>query len=275
MKIFISFDMEGVAGIASWEEMDREKEMVKRLATEEINAVARGIKESKKIINQIWVVDSHAAGENLIPDSLEQGITLVKGTPRPMYMMEGIDDSYDLLFCIGCHSRIGAIQGVMDHTYSPSVIYEIRINNIPVSELDINAGLAAHYGVPLALVSGDKALIEEVKAYYPKVETVITKYGISRFASINRHPEEVREELFSKAKKVVETRPNAYSCRKWKLPLKLEIDFVDTLSADVVSLLPNLKRESGRRISFETPDFVKLYKLLITMIRLAQSEKRK
>lgn len=274
MKIFISFDMEGVGGISSWEEMDREREKVRQLATEEINAVVRGAKKSEIPIKQIWVVDSHGAGENLLPDALEEGITLVKGTPRPLYMMEGIDSSFALLFCIGYHSRVGALQGVMDHTYSASSIYEIRINGIPVSELDINAGVAGHYGVPLAMVSGDNALIEEVKTTYPQVETVITKYGITRFASANRHPKEIREELYSKAKKVV-LEADSFYCRKWELPLKVEIDLLDTLIADVISFLPQVKRESGRKISFTTPNFVELYKMLLTMLRLAFSVRKR
>lgn len=274
MKVFISFDMEGVGGIASWEEMEKEKRMVMQLATREINAVVRGIKASGKTIEQIWVADSHGEGENLLPEELEEGITLIKGFPRPFYMMEGIDSSFNLLFLIGYHSRAGAFQGVMDHTYSASSIYEIRLNHKPVSELDINAGLASHYGVPLALVSGDNALIKEVKADYPKVETVVTKSGITRFASINRHPKEIREELFSKAKRAV-LEADSFSCPKWELPLKVEVDFLNTLNADVVSLLPEVERKDGRKISFVSPDFVELYKKLMVIIRLALSVRKR
>ena len=268
MKVFISFDMEGVGGIASWKEMERERGMVRQLATREINAVVQGIKASEKLIEEIWVVDSHAEGENLLPEELDEGITLVKGFPRPFYMMEGINNSFNFLFLIGYHSRAGTLQGVMDHTYSASSIYEIRLNNKPASELDINAGLASHYGVPLALVSGDNTFIKEVNVDYPKAKTVVTKYGITRFASTNRHPKEIREELFSKAKRAI-LEADSFSCPKWEFPINVEVDFLKTLSADVVSLLSEVKRKDGRKISFISPDFVELYKKLMLILKLA------
>ncbi len=268
MKVFLSFDMEGVGGIASWKEMGREKEMSRQLATREINAVVQGIKASKKLIEEIRVVDSHAEGENLLPEELEEGITLVKGSPRPFFMMEGINNSFNLLFLIGYHSRAGAFQGVMDHTYSASSIYEIRLNNKPVSELDINAGLASYYGVPLALVSGDNSFVKEVNSDYPKATTVITKYGITRFASTNRHPKEIRKELFSKAKRAI-LEADSFSCPKWELPIKVEIDFLKTSGADMVSLLSEVKRIDGRKISFVSSDFVEFYTKLMIILKLA------
>jgi len=276
MKVFISVDMEGIGGISSWRETNKSSpdyQIVRRLATDEVNAVVRGIKKAKAKIEEILVCDSHALGENILIDELDKDVLLAKGYPRPYYMLHGLDESYDILFLIGYHSKVGTTLGPMDHSYSSTTIYNIKINGKYVGELEINAGLAGHYGVPVGLISGDAKLTEEVKEVLGKdIETVVTKYGISRFASKNIHPKKIREKLETKSKRAIEKISNLKPL-KVKTPLKVEIDLVNTVMADEVALLPNIERKSGRTISFEANNFLTFYRLLMVITHLAGATK--
>jgi D-amino peptidase len=272
MKVFISVDMEGIAGISSWRETKRgnpDYQACKKLATDEVNAVVRGIKKAKAKIEEMLICDSHAMGENILINELDKDVSLTKGYPRPYYMLYGLDESYDILFLIGYHTKIGTMFGPMDHSYSPSTVYNIKINGNYVGELEINAGLAGHYKVPVGLVSGDAKFIEQAKELLGKdVETVVTKYGISRFASKNIHPKKIHEELEIKSKRAIE-KSSKLKPLKFKTPLKAEIDLLNTVMADEVALLPNVERKSGRTIAFETDDFPTFYRMMTAIMHLA------
>lgn len=276
MKVFISFDMEGVGGVSSWRETARggkDFDRVRELATQEINAVVEGVKKNGENIEEILVADSHSFGENLLIEELDTDISLVKGYPRPYYMMEGLNSSFDLVFFIGYHSGIGTHSGGMDHTYSPSTIYELRIGGKPMGEAQINAAYAGHFGVPVGLVSGDDRFVEQAKeAFGKEVETVVTKYGISRFASRNIHPQKVKELLRMGAQAAVK---KAKGLKPYRIqpPLDVEIDLVSTLIGDLASLIPGVERVSGRQMRFHPPDIPALYcalMLIATLGRLAK-----
>jgi D-amino peptidase len=273
-NVFISFDMEGIGGITSWQEIKETSPCLmemRLLATAEVNAAIRGIKNGGKDIDEILVCDSHANGENLLIDKLDPGICVVKGTPRNYYMIEGIDTRFDILFFIGYHAMVGTRKAGMDHSYSSKTIYNISINGKHVGETEINAAVAGHYRVPLGLVTGDDLLAKEVKTFFgPAVETVITKYGISRTAAKCRHPSDIRKEISVKAEKAVKKagRLKPFSFRR---PIDAEIDMVNTLKADTVETLPGIKRIAGRTITFKSKNILECYCMLRAIYRLAST----
>ncbi len=277
MKVFISFDMEGVGGVSSWRETARggkEFNRVRELATQEINAVVEGIKQSGEKIEEILVADSHSFGENLLIEELDTDVNLIKGFPRTYYMMEGLDSSFDLLFFIGYHAGAGTQGGGMDHTYSPSTIYELRIGGKPMGEAEINAAYAGHFGVPLGLACGDDRFVEQAKrSFGEEVETVVTKYAVSRFASRNIHPQRVRELLRNAAQMAVK-KTKVLKPYRIQSPLEVEIDLVSTLIGDFASLIPGVERLSGRQIRFYPPDIPALYRTLMLIATLGALAKR-
>jgi len=272
INVFISFDLEGISGVSSWREMKKDSPdllRIRRLATAEVNAAIRGIKNVGQHIGEIHVCDAHALGENLLIDELEEGVYLTKGTQRDYYMMEGINKDFAAVFFIGYHAMVGTEKSLMDHTYSSASIYNIKINGIPVGETEINAAIAGYYGVPLALVSGDNLLIKEVQKFFGKdVETVITKYGISRFAAKCRPLIDVQKELVLKAeraiKKVKILRPFTF-----KSPINAEIDVMNSLIGDVIKKVPGLKRVTARKFVGQTKDILQFYRLLMLICDLA------
>jgi D-amino peptidase len=273
-SIFISFDFEGISGVTSWREMKKDSpdlERIRMLATREVNAAIRGAKKGGKNtgIGEILVCDAHANGENLLIGELEKGVYLIKGTQRNYYMMEGINPQFDLAFFIGYHAMAGSEKGMMDHTYSSTSIYQVAVNGQPVGETEINAAIAGHHGVPLGLVSGDDTLIKEVRRFFSRpVETVITKYSLSRYAAKCRHPMDVQKELELMAKRAVR-KARALKPFNFKAPLKCEIAVINSQIGDVIKKIPGLKRQSGRTFTCETKNILDFYQYLMLICDLA------
>ncbi|MDD3627724.1 MAG: M55 family metallopeptidase [bacterium] len=274
MKIFISVDAEGLCGISSWHEADNaDKDYLRfrRLATKEVNTVCSAIR-FKFPKSKIVVCDSHSQGENLLIEELVPDIELVKGFPRPYYMMESIDSTFDGVMFLGYHSKIGSEKGGMDHSYSSSSIYRIKVNGKEMGEVELNGVLAGYYGVPVILVSGDNILGNDVKKHYKEIIYVTTKEGISRFSSksypLNKVYDALEKGTFEALSRIRKI-PKIFM----KPPYKIEIDFFTTIQADVVGLIPCMKRKSGRTLSFTVDDYCNFYRMFMAIILLASTAK--
>src|SRR5579872_2216168 len=196
MKVYISTDFEGVAGIVDWDQImvgSHDYELGRRLLLGELNAAIDGAREAGA--TEFVVNDSHSSMRNLEPDLLHGAATLITGKHKPMYMMEGLDSSFDAIFFLGYHGSIGASHAVLSHSYNPRAIWEARINGQVVGETAINALVAAHYGVPIALITGDSVTIAEAEQLTPAPHGVAVKQSISRFAAESLHPEVARERI--------------------------------------------------------------------------------
>ncbi len=272
INLFISFDFEGVSGVTSWREMRKDSPdllRIRKIATEEVNAAIKGARRSGLNIGEILICDSHASGENLLIEGLEHGVNLIKGTQRNYYMMEGLNKDFDIVFFVGYHAMVGTEAGMMDHSYSSSSIYNIKINGVYVGESEINAGVAGHFGVPLGLVSGDEKLAIEVKGFFgPNVEIVITKYSISRFCARCRNPVDVQKEIELKAGRAVKKIKRLKPFR-FKYPINAEIEMLSSLHGDAIKSLPGLKRISARKFTFKTKDILEFYRQLMLICDLA------
>jgi D-amino peptidase len=262
MKFFISVDYEGIAGTVSWEEFRLEPARLRRLMTNEVVAVVEGIRDGNSKA-RIVVCDAHGFGHDLLFEDLPSGILVVRGSPRPYSMIDTIDQSFDLLFFVGYHSKVGTTASTMDHTYSSSTFYRITINDQEVDEAMINAAVAGHYRVPLGFVSGDDKLIASIKKVFGKeVETVVTKYSRSRFSALTRHPKDVCTELKVKAKNAVK-KTKYFKPFRFRYPCQMELEFNDTVRAHEVSLIPGAKKIDGRTIRFTARDGLEAYKLIL------------
>ncbi len=273
MKIFISCDMEGIGGTFSWKDFETYKERYKKIMTEELLATINGIMRCPFRINEIVVSDAHGNGDNIYFEELPKKVSLVRGHPRKLGMMEGIDQKTDLAFFLGYHGQAGTMASVMDHTYASSSIYRIEINGIEVSEAIINGGIAADLGVPVGLISGDLQTVEQAKKFFDKkTEFVVTKESISRFATKTRSSIDIKEELISKAQKAL-NKINILKPLKWRRPLKTRIELLDTLRADLVAVAPEFKRMRGRQIAFTSKNFIEFHRKLRLLLMLAARAK--
>ncbi len=184
MKVLISADMEGVTGVTCPDDCEpghSRWDRCRGLLTGDVNAAVAGFADAGA--QEIIVNEAHADMRNLLIDQLDPRATLLIGTHKPLGMMEGIDRSPDLVAFVGYHTGAGE-PGVLAHTYLPNSITSVRVNGEMASEGRMNAMLAAEYGVPVALVTGDDLTCADAATYAPTAVGVAVKTCIDRYAAI-------------------------------------------------------------------------------------------
>jgi D-amino peptidase len=188
VKVFLSSDMEGTAGVVDWEQCvgdGPEAAAGRRLLLAEVNAAIEGALAGGA--TEIVVNDSHASMRNLPPEELAGDASYISGSHKPLYMMQGLDGSFDAVALVSYHGSVGAPAG-LSHTYSPRVVLEARLNGVVTGEAGINALVAAHFGVPVVLVTGDRCACEETTALIPGIHAAVVKEPVSRTAAHSVHP---------------------------------------------------------------------------------------
>ena len=168
MRVYLSTDIEGTAGIVHWEQVlnGPEYEGGRTLLENEVNAAIDGAGDAGA--TSFLVNDAHYLMQNLRPERLHGQASLISGKHKPLYMMEGLDASFDAAFLVSYHGSISAPTAVLSHTYNPFVFYHVELNGHVVGESGINALVARHYGVPIALITGDEATAEEMLRIAPR-----------------------------------------------------------------------------------------------------------
>ena len=188
MKVFLSSDMEGTAGVVDWEQCVGDGPQAaagRRLLLDEVNAAIEGALAGGA--TEIVVNDSHATMRNLPPEALAGEASYISGSHKPLYMMQGLDGSFDAVLFVSYHGSVGAPAG-LSHTYNPRAVVEARLDGVVTGEAGINALVAAHYGVPVVLVTGDRCACEETAALIPGVRAAVVKEPVSRIAAHSLHP---------------------------------------------------------------------------------------
>lgn len=262
--------MEGCATLVHWDEVmpsgALSYERAKRILAAEVNAVARGALLGGA--STVTVNDSHSTMRNLVAGALDPKISLVSGRHKPHYMLEGIAARrYAAAFFLGYHGAIGDAASVMGHTYSPRVIFECRLNGNAVGELTVNAALAGHFGVPVALVSGDQTTLQEAERCIPWAQRVQTKQSLTYYAAECISPDMVCEALLATAGEAMRQR-GELQIFKLQPPITLEIDTLQTAHADILEWLPGFKRPAARTIVYVGEDMALAYRALRTVIAL-------
>ena len=274
MRVYISVDMEGVAGVVHEDQTDPtdprhagEYNRFRRLMTAEVNAAIEGALAAGA--EAVLVNDSHWLMRNLLAEELHPAAELLSGGPKPHSMVEGIDGGFDSALFIGYHARAGAHHAVFDLTYS-SLVHEVRLNGQPAGELAINAALAGTYGVPVALVSGDQALAAEARELLgDAIETVVVKHAVGRFAARSLAPAEACGRIRAG---VIASLSRPHEPFRLASPVRLEVEFALTQMADMAELVPGSVRSGGRTLAYADDDFRELFRAWRAMYNLASVE---
>lgn len=271
MKLFLSTDFEGTSGIVAWEQIiegNVEYEQGRRLLTNEVNAVISGAMEGGA--SDFVVNDSHHYMRNLHPQDLVGRATLITGKHKPLYMMEGLDGSFDGICFVGYHGSIGAERAVLSHTYNPGAIWEVRINGEVVGESGLNALVAAHYEVPIIFVSGDAVTVQEAEVVAPQAEKVIVKESRGRFAASHIHPIVACEMLQSGA---AHAARGLHTMRppQFKMPIMLEVTFLVADMADMALWIRGVERVTSRTVKVVGENALDLYRAFVTIVTLTRS----
>ena len=271
MKLFLSTDFEGTSGIVAWEQIiegSAEYEQGRHLLTNEVNAVIEGAIEGG--VTEFVVNDSHHYMRNLHPQDLAGRATLITGKHKPLYMMEGLDASFDGVCFVSYHGSIGAEHAILSHTYNPGAIWEVRINGEIVGESGLNALVATHYNVPIIFVSGDAVTAEEAHFVAPNAEKVVVKESKGRFAAAHIHPtiacEMLREGATRAIRNVPTMRPPQFT-----FPITIEITFLVADMAEMALWIRNVERVSARTVKVTGENALELYQTFVTIVTLTRS----
>lgn len=271
-NVFVSIDMEGIAGIAHLQQVMRGSDdfpASRELMTEEANAAVAGAFDGGA--TSVVANDSHGDMYNLLAERMDPRAELLIGSPKVLSMMQGFGSEFDVALFIGYHAAAGTQAAVLDHTYSGRLFYEVRVNGQPVTETELNAAYAGTYGVPVGLVTGDDKICAVASKQIPGVRTVVVKEAYGRNVARSLHPQASRDAIRKAAAEAVSSRGDLPPYRL-EPPIVLEADIANTSAADVCALAPGVERIGPRTVRFQTEDFREAFRCLLAWAHLGANE---
>jgi len=279
MKILISADMEGTAGVSSWVHVTPpegafgepsnqvEYERARLRMTREVNAAIEGALAGGA--DEVIVNDSHDGMRNLVGEELHPECQYVSGNDKPLGMMQGVDlDGIGAVFYTGYHAKAGTPGGPLAHTWT-GWLNDVRLDGKSTGEFGINAAIAGHFGVPVTLVTGDeKAVAQTQELLGPQVVGVAVKQGISSTAALHLHPAKAQALIREAAERAVR---NVGSATPYVLPagVTVELDFDHQARADQAVLALGVERAGERTIAFRPKDGLEFCSQFRAVMKLA------
>jgi D-amino peptidase len=268
MDVFISIDMEGIAGITTLRQIYRGTDdypWARELMTEEANAAIEGAFDGGA--DRVVVSDSHGDMGNLLPHKLDGRAELVQGGPKvPFSMMTGIGPEFGCALFLGYHAGPDVQGAILGHTWT-GFVTDVRVNGESWNETHLNAALAGTFGVPVALVVGDRACCEQATARLTGVRTVSVKEGFGATSGKSLSPEWARTVIRSAASEAVRGIDALRPFRPVP-PYTFEVDVTTALIADVASLSLRTERPAARTLRLETDDVREMYRCLLAWTTL-------
>lgn len=271
MKILIATDMEGITGVTTWDQVTpghAEYARFRRLMTQDVNAAIRGACEAGA--DEVTVVDGHWNGSNILVEELDPRAKLHTGSPSPLSMMQGIDETVDGVMFVGYHARNGTPNAVLDHTWSSRTVANIWLNEILTGEYGLNAAVAGHFGAPVILVSGDQTACAQVEELIGDVEQAIVKYATGRYAAECLPPQVAHELIFMSAMRAVAQLMDGESPDPFVVdsPVRVTVEFFSSDMADRAARMPFAQRD-GTRVSFSAQQMPAAYDGFRALVALA------
>ncbi len=253
MHVYISVDMEGIAGVATVDQVARGGHGYPRsqaLMTAETNAAIAGAFDGGA--TAVTVNDSHGTMDNLLQEQLDERATLILGSPKAQCMAQGMAPEHDVALFVGYHAAAGEA-GVLSHTFS-SVFSSFRLNGSVVSEAEVNALYAATQGVPVGMVTGDDVICKVAGLCFPGAVTVPVKRAEGWTAASTMHPAQAREAIRRGARDAV-TGVSALTPVRVPDRLVLDIGMHSPTAVEVAALVPGAEQTSafGVRLEVATP----------------------
>jgi D-amino peptidase len=264
LKVYISADMEGITGVASADQLSPsgfEYQQAREWMTNEVLAAMQGAREAGA--TEFVISDSHGNGESLLIDKFptDVPVRIVRSFPRPLGMMEGIDSSFAAVIFVGYHASTSSTTGVRAHTQSSALLTRIALNGASMSEAGINAAIAAQYGVPVVMITGDDAIVEETKRRLGPIEGVAVKQAIGFHSAATLTPAAAQILIRQQAKAALERRGQMkpYVVAR---PITLEVSFKNYRPVELLGYLPGVERIESHTVRFVARDMREVSKFL-------------
>jgi len=267
-KIFISADMEGITGVVQPAQLGPEGfeyQRAREWMTGEVSAAIAAIRESGPA--DIVVCDSHGNGQSLLIDKLPQDVQVVRGFPRPLEMMQGVDQSFAAAMFIGYHGSEWTPGAVRGHTISSARLLGVKLNGVEVSEGIYNAALAGQFGVPIAFISGDRLAVQQLQKAVPAAEGAIVKEPFGYHSAMTVTPARGQALIRDGVKRAMMKLGSLQPYRITQ-PIDLEVGFKFTLDAERAAFVPGLARSDAHNVKGSFRDMVEITKLLQVLTSL-------
>lgn len=261
--IFISADMEGLVGAVTGVQVsssEREYAAWREIMTNEILAAMEGAKAAGA--TRFTLADSHGSMQNIIIQNLPKDVRIVRGRPRENVMMEGIQDGeYDGVIFLGYHASASHMNGVMSHTIS-GAYSEVLINGEAATEGMMNAAVAGEFGVPVIMVAGDQAAVEEVAdAVGNGMERAIVKHAYGSGAAMTMTPAAAYDLIRERAEAAV-SRIEEIPVFTVEGPITLDLRFRSPRRAELLGWSGLVERTSVDSIRHQTETMAEMARFL-------------
>lgn len=255
MKVLISTDIEGVAGVVSVEQTragNPEYERARRWMTAEANAAVEGAFAGGA--TRVWVNDSHGGFRNLLPDGIDARARVVLGKPRPLGMMAGLEAGPDLVFMIGYHAK-AQMRGLLAHTINSSAFARVVLDGRDVGEAGLYGALAHEYGAHVALLSGDDVFVDETRPLFPAAQFVTVKEAAGFSSGASMTPAAACGAIGVAARQAVEQAREGARAARPHAPraARCELQAQSVAAADLFCQWPSLERVDALMLRFFAP----------------------
>jgi D-amino peptidase len=264
-KVFISADMEGISGISASDQLSAagaEYNRSRRMMADDVNAAIRGARRGGA--TDILVNDSHGSMRNLRLEDLDPQVRLISHSFKKAGMMEGLDESFDAVIFIGYHAQAGHPSGLYAHTGS-GIVRDVRVNGQSLGEGGLNTMVAASYGVPVVLVTGDDVAVQQVAQIARDARTVAVKRAINPravelrpFKAVHQEIDDAAFQGVRAAKRFPPQRASTY---------RVEVQFQDVTIPEIAQNLPSFDRPSPDTVAFTADSMPKAYTLIRLLYR--------
>ena len=264
LKVYISADMEGVAGVVTSDQLGPpgfEYERFRGFMTSEVLAAIEGARAAGA--TEFLVSDSHGNGENLLIERFPKDVQIVRSWPRPLAMMQGIDGSFDAVLFVGYHSSTTNPEGVRAHTMSSATLADLRLNGVSMPEAGLNAAIAGHFGVPVAMITGDDAIAKEAQGLLGPIAAAVVKWNYGFHSARTLTPEASCDLIRETAKRALQgaerrgRKPFTVAA-----PVTMDVRFKNYRPAEVLAYLPIVERTDAHAIRFRGKDMIEVIRFL-------------
>jgi D-amino peptidase len=275
MRVYVSVDMEGIAGIGHprpTERGDAGYPAACDLMTGEANAAIEGALAGGA--TEILVNDSHGGMYNLSPTGLHPAARLLQGQKAWSMVAGAAPDAdgrptFDVALFVGYHARAGHPTGTIAHTFSDEPV-ETRLNGRPTGEYGVNALILGAWGIPVGMVAGDDALADEVSGWLPWTERIVVKVAHGTSAAASLHPSRAQELIRAGAERAVRAAARGdLQVLELDRPVVIEVDHRRGLEADFAAIQPGAERVGDRTVAYRSDDPIDAYRMFLAGVRLA------
>jgi D-amino peptidase len=269
VKVFLSTDMEGTAGVVDWSQCrigEPQYEYYRSLLLREVNAAIAGAQDAGA--SEFLVNDSHSTMQNLRPSELAGRARYLSGRHKPLYMMQGLDTSFDAVFFISYHGSMSAL-APLSHTYNPRAVAEVELNGTVVGESGLNALVALGYRVPVVLVTGDDVTAREAAAVCPGIRTAVVKTAVTRFAADSMHPDEACELIRCEACAAL-SAPAGAGAPSIDLPATLRVRWRNADLAETATWISGVRAVGATVVEMSDDDPIRLFRRFLTTVLLTR-----